>query len=71
MSEPSHGPVKSVSLYSDERNPAYQAYQILHVGFAVLPVIAGLDKFFHILVNWDLYLAPFLLRLSLYQAIPR
>jgi hypothetical protein len=38
--------------------PAYQAYVILHVGFAALPVIAGLDKFFHFLVNWDQYRAP-------------
>ena len=38
--------------------PAYQAYVILHVGFAALPVIAGVDKFFHLLVNWDQYLAP-------------
>ena len=45
-------------------NPTYQAYQILHVGFAVLPIVAGLDKFFHILVNWDMYLGPFIARLS-------
>ena len=38
--------------------PAYQAYVILHVGFAALPIIAGVDKFFHVLVNWDVYLAP-------------
>jgi hypothetical protein len=38
--------------------PAYQAYRILHVGFAALPILAGLDKFFHLLVNWDQYLAP-------------
>ena len=38
--------------------PAYQAYCVLHVGFAALPLIAGLDKFFHGLVNWDMYLAP-------------
>ena len=43
--------------------PAYQAYVILHVGFAVLPLIAGADKFFHFLVNWDQYLAPFVTRL--------
>src|SRR5947209_5431283 len=42
--------------------PAYQAYWILHVGFAVLPILAGLDKFFHLLVNWDLYLAPVVTR---------
>jgi hypothetical protein len=38
--------------------PAYQAYVVLHIGFAVLPILAGLDKFFHLLVNWDTYLAP-------------
>src|SRR5262245_56792509 len=38
--------------------PADHAYLILHIGFAALPIIAGLDKFFHRLVNWDMYLAP-------------
>ena len=38
--------------------PGYQAYQILHVGYAALPIVAGLDKFFHYMVNWDMYLAP-------------
>lgn len=37
---------------------AHQAYRILHVGFTVLPIVAGLDKFCQILVNWDQYLAP-------------
>ena len=37
---------------------AYQAYQILHVAFVVAPIIAGADKFFHLLVDWDQYLAP-------------
>jgi hypothetical protein len=35
-----------------------QAYQILRFGFIVAPILAGLDKFFHLLVNWDKYLAP-------------
>jgi hypothetical protein len=35
---------------------SYQAYQILHMAFIVAPVVAGLDKFFHLLVNWDQYL---------------
>src|SRR5436305_968253 len=43
-------------------NPAYQAYQILHWGFVAAPIIAGLDKFFHLLVNWDQYLAPIVAR---------
>src|SRR5213080_5351983 len=37
-------------------SPAYQAYRILHFGFTVAPILAGLDKFFHLLVNWDQYL---------------
>src|SRR5947207_5161192 len=45
-------------------SPAYQAYQILHLAFVVAPVLAGLDKFFHILVNWDMYLAPAIAKLS-------
>lgn len=39
-------------------NPSYQAYQILHFGFTVAPIIAGIDKFLHLLVNWDQYLPP-------------
>jgi hypothetical protein len=38
--------------------PSYQAYQILRAGFVAAPVIAGIDKFIHLLVNWDMYLAP-------------
>ena len=44
--------------------PAYQAYLILHVGFVVLPIVMGVDKFFDVLGNWDRYLAPFVPRLT-------
>ena len=37
---------------------ARQAFQLLYFGFIVAPIVAGLDKFFHLLVNWDQYLAP-------------
>jgi len=37
-------------------SPVYQAYWILHLGFTVAPILAGLDKFFHLLTNWDQYL---------------
>src|SRR5258706_14555311 len=40
--------------------PAWQAYQILHFAFAFAPIVAGFDKFFHVMVNWDMYLAPFI-----------
>ncbi|MDQ1515375.1 MAG: hypothetical protein QOE80_1205 [Actinomycetota bacterium] len=44
----------------DERldNPAFQAFLLLRIGFTVAPILFGLDKFAHVLVNWDLYLAP-------------
>jgi hypothetical protein len=45
-------------------DPAYQAWQILHVAFIVAPIVAGLDKFFGLLVNWDQYLAPIIAQMS-------
>jgi hypothetical protein len=33
-----------------------QACLILRFGYTVLPIIAGIDKFLHLLVNWDQYL---------------
>ena len=41
--------------------PAHQAFTILRVGFALLPILAGLDKFTHLLVDWKQYLAPALM----------
>lgn len=43
---------------------SYQAYQILRTGFTVAPIVAGLDKFFHLLVNWDQYLPAFVNNLT-------
>src|SRR5438128_1680558 len=43
--------------------PSLRAFQILHVGFTVTPIVAGLDKFAHLLVNWDQYLSPAFVRL--------
>src|SRR5215475_8504950 len=37
-------------------NVVFQAYQILHWGFVVAPVVAGLDKFFNKLTEWPMYL---------------
>lgn len=38
--------------------PSYQAYQILRFAFTVAPILAGLDKFFNFLTNWNQYLSP-------------
>lgn len=52
-------PTTSVpSASAASQSPAHQAYQILHVGFTLAPIIAGLDKFFNVLTDWEQYLAP-------------
>jgi hypothetical protein len=44
--------------------PDEQAYQILHWGVAALPLIAGVDKFFFRLANWEQYFSTAYARLS-------
>jgi len=39
-------------------DPAEQAFMILRTAFTVAPILFGLDKFFHLMVDWDRYLAP-------------
>jgi uncharacterized membrane protein YphA (DoxX/SURF4 family) len=41
-------------------DPAEQAFMILRAAFTVAPILFGADKFFHLMVNWDRYLAPML-----------
>ena len=42
------------------RDPRYQAFVLLRVGFTLLPIVFGLDKFFNVLVDWPSYLAPWI-----------
>jgi uncharacterized membrane protein YphA (DoxX/SURF4 family) len=42
------------------RDARFQAYALLRTGFAVAPVLFGLDKFFDVLVDWPKYLAPWI-----------
>lgn len=42
----------------DLRDPRTQAFWLLRVGFAVAPVLFGIDKFFDVMVDWRRYLAP-------------
>jgi uncharacterized membrane protein YphA (DoxX/SURF4 family) len=39
------------------RAGAVSAFTLLRVGYALLPIVAGADKFFNILTSWDMYLA--------------
>jgi hypothetical protein len=43
---------------SETTSGSMQAFRILQFGFVVAPIVAGLDKFFHILTDWDKYVAP-------------
>jgi uncharacterized membrane protein YphA (DoxX/SURF4 family) len=40
------------------RDNMRSAWWALRIAFFVGPFLAGLDKFFHLLVNWDQYLSP-------------
>jgi hypothetical protein len=53
MTETNSGRTNLQATTDAVSRPSYQAYQILRLGFTVAPVVAGLDKFFHFLVNWD------------------
>jgi hypothetical protein len=39
-------------------SPARSAYSLLYFAYIVAPIAAGLDKFFHYLVDWNIYLSP-------------
>src|SRR6267142_2262311 len=53
----SRGAVRN-EVISHAHDPALQAFWILRLAFTVAPIIAGVDKFFDRLVDWDKYLAP-------------
>jgi hypothetical protein len=45
-------------------DPGYQAFLILRSAFILAPILFGADKFAHLMVNWDRYLAPPIAALS-------
>ena len=49
-----------MSLSENRLNPAWWA---LRIGLGVGPFLAGLDKYFNLLTNWENYLSPLALRL--------
>jgi uncharacterized membrane protein YphA (DoxX/SURF4 family) len=44
--------------------PAYGAYLLLRIGFTVLPIVMGIDKFTNVLTKWEGYLAPWIVDIS-------
>ena len=41
-------------------DPTYQAFTLLRVAFTVAPILFGLDKFANVMVDWSIYLAPWI-----------
>jgi len=44
----------------DPKKNCFLAYQLLYVAFIVLPLIAGVDKYFNGLCDWSQYLSPWI-----------
>lgn len=44
-------------------DPAYGAFVLLRIGYAVLPVWMGIDKFVNSMTDWPGYLAPWIVAL--------
>jgi uncharacterized membrane protein YphA (DoxX/SURF4 family) len=42
----------------EEIGPVRQTFWILRAAFTVAPIVFGLDKFTNVLVDWSIYLAP-------------
>jgi hypothetical protein len=58
---PASSAATDASLSAAERlkvDPTFQAFWLLRIGFTVAPIAFGVDKFFHVLTNWDRYFAP-------------
>jgi hypothetical protein len=49
-----------VGARADWRDPRYQAFALMRLVFTVAPIAFGLDKFFNVMVDWPIYLAPWI-----------
>jgi uncharacterized membrane protein YphA (DoxX/SURF4 family) len=53
-----HAPVSETRLQTGAWGDArYQAFMLLRLGYTVLPLAMGIDKFFNAMVSWPDYLA--------------
>ncbi|MEU4412559.1 hypothetical protein ACIBEH_05830 [Nocardia salmonicida] len=49
-------------------DPGYAAFMLLRIGFTVLPIVFGIDKFTNVLTTWENYLAPWIADLPPFTA---
>jgi uncharacterized membrane protein YphA (DoxX/SURF4 family) len=45
---------------ADWRDARYQAFALMRLAFTVAPIAFGLDKFVGVMVDWPIYLAPWI-----------
>jgi hypothetical protein len=45
---------------ADWSDPRFQAFALMRLAFTVAPIAFGLDKFFNVMVDWPIYLAPWI-----------
>jgi uncharacterized membrane protein YphA (DoxX/SURF4 family) len=55
-----HERVELATARADRHDARYQAYALLRLAFAVAPIASGLDKFANVMVDWPVYLAPWI-----------
>jgi uncharacterized membrane protein YphA (DoxX/SURF4 family) len=51
---------KVTATHADWRDPRYQAFALMRLAFTLAPIAFGLDKFFNVMVDWPIYLAPWI-----------
>jgi hypothetical protein len=51
-------PVHASQAQRLKTDPSFQAFWLMRLGFTLVPILFGADKFAHVMVNWDKYLAP-------------
>src|SRR5947208_5488862 len=57
---PDEAPLKSAAAPSSLRDPRYQAFWMLRLGYTAIPLTMGIDKYFNGLVYWPKYLADWI-----------
>lgn len=50
--------------YATKIDYQFIAFRLLQVMFVAMPMIAGFDKFFHLVTNWDIYVSPLVIQLT-------
>lgn len=62
MAEPLRRPtLESVAPPTEQQRTMhldYQAFRLLQTAYVIAPILAGVDKFFGLLTDWNQYLAP-------------